>query len=163
MKQTSIFLYFSVFIFILALSGCQSPGYIYQGEKKFGLEPRYSNQIPVDKPECASAQDKLTLTVHNIGKTGISNLNITTEKGSINFGGIHPGETTCAIPMPSFLSNPQYEIGITDGLRSNYLQNESFVAENNRLLTSGHYELFVHLEGQGRSLVFYQFDIQPVK
>lgn len=164
MKQTSTFLSFSIIILFLAIAGCKSPGYIYEGEKKYGLEPRYGNTIPVDKPECAHAQDELTLTVHNIGKTGISNLKIITEKGHINFGGIRPGETTCAIPMPSFLSNPQYEIRISDeGLRSNYLQNESFGQGDNRLLTNGHYELYVHLEGHFRSLALYQFEIQPAK
>ena len=117
-----------------------------------------------EKPDCATKNDDLTIKIHNVSKTGISNLKIKTLDGIINLGGIKSGEITCPYVITPFYNIPAYEIYIlrTNGI-SKTIKTFSIDHIGDKILKTGDYVLTINIKQYYNNLKVDEFKIKAFK
>jgi hypothetical protein len=118
------------------------------------------NVQKIEPVNCSTVADNLTLSIKNKGNIGISNLQIQTNEGFVDLGGIEPGQTTCPYPIQSIYSNPSYKLYVlkTNG-RSAHIEANSIDHIGDEFFTDGQLQLIIELKQEKKSFSVEQFEV----
>ena len=121
------------------------------------------NTQSLERPECASEKDPLTVQIFNDSQFEISNFSMETTGCRANFAGLWQGETTCPIPVEPFYADFDYMIYIARArMISNEFTREEEPAQNRKLITEGNYKITFKVDGKGYKLSLIEFKFEKL-